>query len=229
MGSIIKTGLALVAFTACTLAGMAQKNDLTMQKLKGTIKTVTELEYAVVAGAKEPVKDTLKVKGVCKYNADGNRTEYVTYSAAGAVLSRSVFSYNDSGMLVNVKRYRGDGGLNVTTTYKYDKAGNETEESNTDPSGTEFMTGKSRYDLKGNRIVYDRYNQFGHLFLKSNFKFDKKGNEIEEREFDSHQSLQFRTTFEYDNYDKKGNWLWRVTYKNDMPRTIVEREIGYGQ
>ncbi len=220
--------LILLLSIVCSLhAGAQAKNDLKREKLMGEVKTVTENEYTVIPDAKEAIKDALKMKSVCKYNSDGNRTEFVTYSPAGEVLSRSVYTYNDSGLLVDVKRYRGDGGLNVRTTYKYDKLGNESEENDFDPSGTLFMTGKGKFDLNGNRIVYDRHDQTGHLFLKSNYKFDKKGNEIQEREYDSHASLQYTTTFEYGNYDKKGNWQWKATYKNDIPRSITEREIGY--
>lgn len=204
------------------------KNDLKRWKLKGPVKTVTEYEYSVNAAAKEAVKDVLKVKSVCRYNDEGNRVDFVTYSADGAMLSRSVYNYNDSGRLVDVKRYRGDGGLNVTTTYVYDKLGNEAEENNYDPSGTLFMTGKGKYDLNGNRIVFDRYDGKGHLFLKSNFRYDRNGNETEEREYDSHSSLQFTTTYEHGNYDKSGNWTFKAVYKNNKPRSVFEREIEYG-
>ncbi len=159
----------------CCAANAQQKNDLKRQKLKGEIKTITEYEYGAVPGTKDAVKDTLKMKSVCTYNAAGNRSGFATYSPKGVLQSRSVYTYNDSGRLVDVKRYRGDGGLNVTATYKYDRWGNEEEE----------------------------------------------------REFDSHESLQFRTTFEYGNYDKKGNWLWKATYKNDVPRSVTERVIEY--
>ncbi len=220
--------LSFILLLFCFYPAMSQvKNDLKREKLKGGAKTVTELEYTVVPEAKEAIKDVLKMKSVCTYNADGNRTEFVTYSPEGAVQSRSVYAYNDSGILVNVKRYRADGGLNVTTTYKYDKLGNEAEENNYDPSGALFMTGKGRYDLNGNRITYDRHDGTGHLFLKSNLRYDKNGNPTQEREYDSHESLQFSTTYEYGNYDKSGNWLWRATYKNDKPRSITEREIAY--
>lgn len=203
------------------------KNDLQREKLKGVVKSVTEYEYAAAEDSKTPEKGALRSKAVCKYNADGNRAEYITYSPEGTVLSRSVYNYNDSGRLTDVKRYRGDGGLNVTTVYEYDKAGNEVGESNTDASGTLFMTSKSKYDLNGNRIVYDRYDGTGHLFLKSNVRFDKNGNPLEEREYDSHSSLQFTTTYEYDDYDKSGNWLQKVMYKNKKPRSLYEREIEY--
>jgi len=89
------------------------------------------------------------------------------------------------------------------------------------------MKGSGKHDLKGNRITYDRFDMNGHLFLKSNFKYDKNGDPIEEREYDSHSSLQFTTTFEYSNYDKNGNWLNKIMYKNKKPRSIYEREIEY--
>jgi len=223
----IKTIFLLLLTCTGIFAHAQVKNDLKRQKLKGNVKSVTEYEYSAVPDAKEALKDGLRMKSICKYNADGNRTEFTTYSADGKLQSRSVYNYNDSGILVDVKRYRGDGGLNVTTTYTYDKLGNESEEHNYDPSGAMFMAGKGRYDLNGNRITYDRYDMTGHLFLKSNLRYDRNGNETEEREYDSHESLQFTTTFEYDNYDKQGNWLWKATYKNDVPRTVVEREIEY--
>ncbi|GAA4467289.1 hypothetical protein GCM10023093_22900 [Nemorincola caseinilytica] len=216
----------LLAILSLTAVHAQVKNDLKRLKLRGDVKTVTEYEYAVPADSKEAIKGDLRSKSISKFS-NGYRTEFATYSPKGDLLSRSVYNYNDSGRLVDVKRYRGDGGLNVTTVYTYDKAGNETEESNYDPSGMLFMTGKSTYDLNGNRIVYNRYNQFGHLFLRSNIKYDKKGNEVQEREFDSHESLQFVTTYGYDGYDKQGNWLQRVTLKNDVPRTIIERELTY--
>lgn len=218
----------ILLFAAIGSAALAQvKTDLKRYKLKGSVRTVTEYEYTVVPEAKEALKDALRMKSVYKYNDNGNRTEFVTYSPDGTVMSRSVYNYNDSGRLIDVKRYRGDGGLNVTTTFVYDKLGNEAEENNYDPSGTLFMNGKGKYDLNGNRIVFDRFDAIGHLFLKSNIKYDRNGNELEEREYDSHASLQFSTTYEHGNYDKSGNWLWRAVYKNDNPRSVTEREIEY--
>jgi len=210
-----------------TLAAQ-KKNDLQRNKLKGAVKEVIESEYEVRTDAKSAEKGKLKSRTVYRYNDAGNRIDFISYSEDSSVLSRSVYNYNDTtGALDDVKRYRGDGGLNVTTTYKFDAAGNESEEANTDPSGTLFMTGKSMYDLNGNRIRYDRFNQYGHLFLRSNIRYDKKGNEIQEKQYDSHESLQYLTTWEYSNYDKQGNWQYRVMLKNDEPRTITERKIIY--
>ena len=81
--------------------------------------------------------------------------------------------------------------------------------------------------MKGNPITRDSYNEFGALFLKCNNKFDAKGNEIETREYDSHHGLRFVTTYDYEHNDKQGNWLKKVTYKNDEPAAVTEREITY--
>jgi len=123
----------LIVIGAAGIAHAERKNDLQREKLKGKVKTVTEYEYAAVEDSKVPEKGALKVKAVCRYNENGNRIDYITYSEDGKVQSKSEYNYNDNSTLKDVKRYRGDGGLNVTTTYKYDMLGNESEETNTDP------------------------------------------------------------------------------------------------
>ncbi|MES2704354.1 MAG: hypothetical protein V4649_17060 [Bacteroidota bacterium] len=209
-----------------TFFSAAQTNDLKRMKLKGNVKALTEYEYTAVTESKDVAKGELRWKGVTDFDAAGNIAAFSTYAADNSMLSRSVYTYNDSGRLLDVKRYRADGGLNVKVIYKCDANGNQVEEENFDASGTMFMSGKGKF-VNGNRIVYDRYNQFGHLFLKSNIKFDRKGNEIEEREYDSHQGLKFTTTFMYDAYDANGNWLRKITFKNDEAKTVTEREITY--
>jgi hypothetical protein len=209
------------------LASAQGKTDLQRQKLKGSVKTLTEYEYEVIVDKKEAQKGSLRWKSVSNFDKDGKQVGFATYSADNALLSKSVYNFNDSGRLLDVKRYRADGGLNVKVIYKYDAKGNILEEENFDASGTMFMKGVNKYDVRDNRIVYDRFNQFGHLFLKSNYKFDKAGHEIQEREYDSHEALKYATTFEYSNFDKQGNWLQKITYKNDEPKIITEREIEY--
>lgn len=227
MRGVYRYGLAVLLGIAFSGHVVAQDmNDLKRNKLKGDITAVTELDYTVTGKSRNPQKDSLKLKSVTSYDSTGNTIEFVTYSPDDKVLSRSVYEYDADGKFVEIKRYRGDGTHHVTTKYEFDWSGNIKEEKNFDPSGSLFMTAQSTY-RNGNRAVYDRYGPNGHLFLKSNYKFDKKGNEIEEREFDSHHGLKYTTTHKYSKYDKKGNWQQRVTYKNDEPRTITEREITY--
>ncbi len=217
--------LAFFMLFGCIVSGQTV-NDLKRNKLKGDVTSVAELEYSVAEGGRKARKDSLRIRMVTSFDSNGNAMEFVTYSPDDKVQSRSVYEYDKDGNFIEIKRYKADGSLHVTTKLEYDRVGNIVGEENYDPSGGLFMTTKGKY-VNGNRIVYDRFGPNGHLFLKSNYKFDKKGNEIEEREFDSHHGLKYTTTYKYSKYDKKGNWLRKVVYKNKEPRTIIEREITY--
>lgn len=196
------------------------RNDLSIEKLKGKVKTVTEYEY-------NGRHDSLKGKMISRYNDSGYLAELTTYAPGGNVLSRSECKYDDTGRFIEEDRYKADGSLMVKTTRKYDARGNVEEENNFDAAGTMFLKVVPRYDFKGNRKVKDSYNEFGSLFLKANYKFDDKGNEIEMKEYDSHHGLKFTTSFAYGKYDNAGNWLEKTTYKDDDPVAIFDREIAY--
>jgi hypothetical protein len=216
MRSIAFTFLLLV----CSLVSIAQaKSDLVRQKLKGRVKTITELEY-------DAKKGDLRTKAVTNYSDSGNQIGFTTYSPDGVLLSKAAFIY-DSGALKEENRYKADGSLMVKITRKYDEKGNIVEEQNFDGGGTMFLKVIPRYDPKGNRKVKDSYNEYGILFLKANYKFDEKGNEKEMKEYDSHHSLSFTTTFSYDKFDSQGNWLERTTYKDDVATSRTEREISF--
>ena len=215
----------LISFSLLSLGQLPKyhsqfKNDLLRQKLKGRVTMVTELEYNATG-------DSLIWKSVTRYDDKGNAAEFNTFSADGAILSKTNFKYNDSGKLIEENRFKADGSLNVKTTCKYDEKGNKIEEYNYDPAGVLFVKILSKFDGKGNRIVKDSYNEFGSLFLKCNSKFDDDGNEISAKEYDSHHGLKFSTTYEYENADGQGNWLKRTTYKNDNPISVTTREIKY--
>lgn len=194
------------------------KSDLQRQRIKGSIKTVTEYE-------RDAKTNELVTKSVSKYNNAGNQLDYCTYAADNSLLSKSVYSYDDSGRLTDVKRYRSDGTLNVRTIHRCDARGNVIVDSNYDGSGTLFMVGRSAYNGNGTRRVYDRFSKEGLLFLKSNFKYDSDGNEVEEKQYDSHHGLKYATTYEYEQFDAHGNWTKRIMFKNDEPAVVVDREF----
>jgi hypothetical protein len=220
LATIIILSFLYTLFSTNAFAGK-EKSDLLIQKIKGRVKTVTELEYT-------PLKDSLKSKSVGKYNDSGYLVEYITYGPSGNLLSKSICSYDDSGKFIGESRYKSDGSLMVKTTRKYDDKGNIAEESSFDASGTLFLKVVNRFDYQGvNRKVKDSYNEFGILFLKANYKFDENGNETEIKEFDSHHGLKFAITFDYDSYDSKGNWLHRTTSKNNEPASFTERQLEY--
>jgi hypothetical protein len=83
-----------------------------------------------------------------------------------------------------------------------------------------------KYDDKGNEIEKNFYNSSGSLGNKSTYKYDDKGNLIEENSYYSDGSLESKETYMYE-FDKMGNWIKRVSFKEDKPDVITERVIEY--
>ncbi|MFT6937375.1 MAG: hypothetical protein ACJA1N_001679 [Saprospiraceae bacterium] len=52
------------------------------------------------------------------------------------------------------------------------------------------------------------------------------GNEIERNDYDADGSLKVKYTSKYE-YDKKGNWVRAIYFKNEIPRSVVERKYKY--
>ena len=90
----MKTAVLTILYTCVAFCVSAQfKNDLQRQKLKGKVKTVTELEY-------NGTHDSLRYKSVTRFGEDGNAVEFFTYGPSGEVTSKTTFKYDDSGKIV---------------------------------------------------------------------------------------------------------------------------------
>jgi hypothetical protein len=82
------------------------------------------------------------------------------------------------------------------------------------------------YDEQGNKIVLSGYDSDGDLDFRDVNKYDEQGNEIEVSRYDSDGDLDIRDAYQYD-FDRLGNWIKRVRFENEIPRTIDEREYEY--
>jgi hypothetical protein len=83
-----------------------------------------------------------------------------------------------------------------------------------------------KYDEKGNMIEKNEYDSDGSLDRKETYKYDEKGNKIEKNEYDSDGSLDRKETYQYE-YDKAGNWIKKIEFRNEKPVYIYEREYEY--
>ena len=84
----------------------------------------------------------------------------------------------------------------------------------------------NKYDDKGNKIECNEYNSDGSLDWKRTSKYDDKGNEIEWNAYNSDGSLDSKFTYKYE-FDKKGNWIKRIDFENEIAEFILEREYEY--
>ena len=57
-------------------------------------------------------------------------------------------------------------------------------------------------------------------------KYDEKGNNIEVNWYNSDGSLASKWTYKYE-FDKQGNWIKRIDFKDEIPEFILEREYEY--
>ena len=135
--------------------------------------------------------------------------------------SKETYKYDDKGNLIEWYYYELHDGL--AATYKYDAKGNLIEEISYSHAGVGNTTYK--YDAKGNKIEENSYF-IGLLDRKYTMKYDAKGNLIEGNSYEADGSLDYKYTFKYE-FDEKGNWIKRITFKNQIPESIEEREFEY--
>ena len=187
-----------------------------------------------------------------KYDDKGNRMEENYYNADGILSGKVNYNYDDKGNRIEENYYNADGILSGKNTYKYDDKGNQIEGNNykVDGSGLDLhlrLSGKYtyKYDKKGNQIENNKFNADGILFGKYTYRYDDKGNEIEKNDYNADGSLYHKETYKYDDkgnkievngysnytykyeFDAKGNWIKKITFKNQIPENILERIYQY--
>ena len=192
---------------------------------------------------------------IYKYDAKGNLIEWATYNADGSLSSRQTFKYNVNSDLTEHNLYQKnidypDGSFYKEGISQYDNNGNKIKYTHYDVDGSILETWAYTYDAKGNLIEENMYNSDGeinNLFLtlykyndngnlterehhsgiwteKQILVYDDSGNLIEEK---NQTSIgQMDTYYEY-KFDEKGNWIKRITFINQIPESIEEREFEY--
>ena len=146
----------------------------------------------------------------------------------GKVLSYSEFSYKAVDRFGNIekgKRERNDS-WDRDLQRKYDEKGNNIENNWYNSDGSLDSKWTYKYDEKGNNIEENRYNSDGSLYSKWTYKYDEKGNNIESNRYKSDGSLDSKWTYKYE-FDKQGNWIKRIDFKDEIPEFILEREYEY--
>ena len=161
----------------------------------------------------------LNEKSVHKYDDNGHHIETILYDSEGHLEQKDIFKRDKEGT-VEVSTYDADDNFLCKEIYKYDNK-RCVENSHYDADGNLSYTLVYKYDDNGNMLEDSRYDG-SRLF----FKYDDKGNRVEERIHAPDGSLSKITVFRY-NFDRKGNWVVKTTYENDIPTEVEERTIKY--
>lgn len=214
-------------------------------KLKSKVKSIQSKDYVAVEKFGEAQKEKLDICRKDKFNEKGNIVQLTYLKENGSIEEKVTFKYsdkenkieeNDYDSIGNLLRkeiyiyytnenkiqeweYDSNGNLNGRFTYKYDDKGNVFEFYSYKDNGALNWKNTYRYDDKGYKIEENLDSD------KYTFMNDDKGNEIETKLFKSDGRIT-KYTFKY-SYDKKSNWIKKITYKDDKLYLITEREIEY--
>ncbi len=193
----------------------------------------------------------------CKYLFDskGNKIEEYSYNLNGSLYDKTTFQYNTNGNIIKANIYNSDTILYRKTIYKYDANGKLIEELCGTSFGTLEGKVNYKYDYRGSMIEFNfksldgrlkskatyKYNANGDVIKfcifnsdgsnsKTSYKYDANGNKIEENcTSDGRKKIdkyKYREIYKYE-YDKKGNWIRKITYRNNVLEKITERTIEY--
>ena len=157
------------------------------------------------------------------YSNDKVENDWTKDELKGRVRSFSQFIYVVVDRFGNIEK----GNCLDYIQIKYDEKGNRIEENEYNSDGSLKSKATYKYDEKGNKIEENRYNSDGSLDKKYTYKYDEKGNRIEKNEYNSDGSIVIEKWTNKNEYDKQGNWIKTIVFKNEIPRNIVERQIEY--
>lgn len=160
--------------------------------------------------------------------------------------SKYYYKYDNKGNKIELNTYLPNGQHESKHIYKYDEKDNMIEETlyyqESQPENTLY-----KYDEKNNLIAINHYRSNGNCYSEVSYKYednnkikaiwdnsyysiyqyDDKGNLIVENSLNSDDKpLYGKTTYEYE-YDRNGNWIKSIVFKNGFAEYILERKIEY--
>lgn len=196
---------------------------------------------------------SVNVKIIFKYNNKGLKTEERPYGKDGTPYNYFNYSYNNVNQIISETLFH----ISKKTiihkdSFEYDKKGNLITETSYNSKKMQAVS-RYKYDGLSRKIEYNYYGINGllkwirkynyddnnrllenisidsyskEMKRKTGYKYDDFGNVNEKSEYDADGSLKERTVYEYE-YDKNNNWIKKITYNNEVPESILEREFIY--
>jgi hypothetical protein len=158
---------------------------------------------------------------------NGNIITMLHFDANDSLFANFFYRYNENDYEIEAYRYTSTDSLIYKTVSNYDKNGKLIESLNY--GADEHLTSKTlyQYDNLGNRIESATYNSDENLLERTINQYNEQGLVIEVNIFNSKDNSNTKTIYKYEKYDKNGNWIERIEYKDDVVVKISERQIEY--
>lgn len=219
------------------------KNSLSVLKLKGKVKILTETEFEATEQSGEFQKGTILNKLIILFNNNGNMI-VEKFPGLKNFYRIKTFLYDGKSRLIEENQY--------SLIERFDVNGKlfedlEYYEDCMAPSKPPEKRHSYKYDEKGNLVDEHVYNSNSTIYSYCTYNYDNMGNRVEENrskksdlnewgEFDISDSVNSKFVFKYDEkgnkieayeYYSDGKLHCRYGYKYDENRNKIE-EIEYG-
>lgn len=222
------------------------------EKIYGTVKFVTEVEYTVL----KRIGDSVVIEPVYKtqyiydktgnekevnayymdgrfhwrlegfYNSDGTLNHLKYYNDAGELRYISNYEYDSKADLICFKDYLGkDSGILSTTTYTH-RGAYEVEITHYSFRNSQSVKLIEKYDKLGNLTDEKHYGSDNNISSSVVFGYDSLGNRKKQTTHHENGSTDI-LIYKYRGNDKNGNWLERFSIVNDTPISKTERSFEY--
>ncbi|MDH6306825.1 hypothetical protein M2459_002159 [Parabacteroides sp. PF5-5] len=231
-----------VFFVGCSESNKNQK----FLGLKGNPKSIKETKYDAFEKFGEVIEDDIDEVVLYEFDKTGNFQKIVCYDGDGdmkysitnifkngeCIESKFYQKYNDVTSTSNLKnrtsksetweRKTSDG--KITTSYsEFDKL--KTTIITKDSEDNVVSKEEQTKDNKGNIIEFKVYNGEDVAYWYKS-AFDDKSQEIEKKILAGGYDEGIYT-YKYDSFDKKGNWIKKIEYKDGEIESLAIREIKY--
>ena len=168
----------------------------------------------------------LQMKFLYVYDNKGYKTAYNSYSPTGELNDSYIYKNDDKGRMIEETWIKKDKSFGSKYTYEYDKLGKLIKMCQYTTSETQVDNCTSyKYDKLGQIVEMEIYSNNA-LSRRSVITYDDKGNEKEIKYYDGKGVFLEERAYEY-KFDKHGNWIERIEYINQFPKSFLEREITY--
>jgi hypothetical protein len=209
-----------------------------VNKLKGKVKSITEMKYPVIENFGKLVKKNEKAieTHFIKLNNNGNILIEIGYDKDSLILYSYSNDYNERHQRTEHKQFDKDGNVEWVTKYTYNDNGKLIVDSSF-YNGVNFSYMHNyEYDEDGNLTEKNEYNSNGNFSSKYIYVYNLKKQLIEEKGYNSQREQNIHITYKYDEFEnlfkkeyfKNNKVTATYEYEYDKNRNLIE-EKGIGE
>lgn len=199
-GKVAETTISLIDSTAHTES--SKRRTVVIRDAAGRV-----IEERIWGSGEVPIG-----KQLYKYDSDGRLVEKETYEADESQSTKWLYRYDDRGNEKEMSYYI-QGVLKARYVYETDEKGNKFKTVAFKSDGSLEFTTVDQFDRHNRRVESVTYTPAGKIDRRQAYKYNEAGYVVELLVHNNEGIMIDRQVSAYE-FDKKGNWVQRVTAKS---------------